>query len=118
MTNEIPMTNDERSTRAPKLLVRACRRINFVGSLCRKLCRNTPLFLQNSTKFATKAADKEPRMPVLGQSLARTWNLLILWSLVIAHWSFGKALHQPCCLGKAAHNVHVLHSLPAGAFHN
>src|SRR5260221_13806952 len=30
----------------------------FVGSLCRKLCRNTPLPLQNSTKFATKAADK------------------------------------------------------------
>src|SRR6266436_9528940 len=85
MTNEIPMTNDQRSTRAPKLLVRACRRINFVGSLCRKLCRNTPLFLQNSTKFATKAADKEPRMAVLGQSLARTWNLLILWSLVIGH---------------------------------
>src|SRR5260221_5981543 len=49
---------------------RACPRINFVGSLCRKLCRNPPLFLQNSTKFATKVADKEPRMVVLGQALS------------------------------------------------
>src|SRR5712691_13286841 len=48
------------TTRMPRIL-RACPRINFVGSLCRKLCRNTPLFLQNSTKFATKAADKEPK---------------------------------------------------------
>src|SRR2546429_9172120 len=46
-------------------LNRACPRTNFVGSLC----RNTPHLLQNSTKFATKAADKEPKIEVLGQAL-------------------------------------------------
>src|SRR6266404_7069337 len=51
----------------------ALPRINFVGSLCRKLCRNTPLFLQNSTKFTTKAADKGCRQRLPTKSLRR-WS--------------------------------------------
>src|SRR6266404_6150945 len=67
---------DGRATAIPsasntRQLVRACPRINFVGSLCRKLCRTTPLLFQKSTKFATKAADKEPKIAVWGEALVR-----------------------------------------------
>src|SRR5258706_6567547 len=65
-------------------LCRACPRINFVGSLCRKLCRNTPFFLQNSTKFATKAADKEPKIAVLGQAFCMSVSLLLFLTSPLA----------------------------------
>ena len=37
----------------------------FVASLCRKLCRN----LEEKQRVSTKAADKDPKMAVLGQAL-------------------------------------------------
>src|SRR6266446_5457550 len=48
--------------------IRASPRINFVGSLCRKLCRIVAEKRRVSTKFTTKAADKESKMGVLGQA--------------------------------------------------
>src|SRR6266478_492942 len=57
-----------------RCVARACPRINFVGSLCRKLCRISEEKRSVSTKFARKAADKEPKIVVLGQALARMFH--------------------------------------------